>query len=250
MGDQLQDAYDTAAAVFSRSFRFVEWKFVIAAKGHSAPFGDRGEPRHKAIKRIDRAKWIYVFRHWPGEEYAAIKEEILIDAKGEMAATRSDELEREIKDRGKPVSLGKTLCLPRRILGKPQVYRFYASRVRLPLKQMKELQSTIVGFAPTNSIQATTRRSVKRRRSLPVVDPITVVLYLHAAFCGCNDVVDYTSGNDLVPGVRGSSVAERSICLRLSSSRSLARRTTRPQTTWCTSWRASRVLSKTFWRTM
>src|SRR5262245_38595191 len=134
----LQKAYDEAAAIFSRSFRFVEWRFIIvsiSAPGHSIPFGDLNEPIHKAIKEIDRDKWIYVFRHSVGEQYAPLKEEIRIDKKGEMAATphvREEDLKKEIPNRGKPVPLGKTMCLPRRIFGKPQVYRFFASRVQLP----------------------------------------------------------------------------------------------------------------------
>src|SRR5687767_4794975 len=116
----LQNAYDQAAVVFSRSFRFVEWKFVIVASGTSTSFGDRDEPQLKATKAINRQKWIYVFRNnHEREVYAEVQEEILVDKNGEMAATPYDEIEKGLKTRAKPLPVGRTMCLPRRIFGKP-----------------------------------------------------------------------------------------------------------------------------------
>ena len=200
MTDVLQKAYDEAAAVFSRSFRFVEWKFVIAAKFTSTPFGDRDQPQHKATKEIDRQKWVYVFRNnHEREVYAEIREELRIDKSGEIAATPYDEIEKELKARGKPVSLGKTMCLPRRIFGKPLVYRFFASRVRLPLAQIKELKSKITTFAPPVIFDPGKNLSVIEHGGellVPVVDPVTVALYLHAAFAAAaDDIINYSAAH-------------------------------------------------------
>jgi hypothetical protein len=194
-----QQVYDAAAAVFSRSFRFVEWKLVIAAKGTSTPFGDREVSQQKATRKIDRLKWIYVFRNnHEREVYAEIVEEIRIDRNGEMAATPSDKIERELKTRGDPVSLGKTMCLPRRMFGKPLVYRFYASRVRLPLAQIKELKSKITAFAPPVILDPDPGKNlsvIEQNGELlvPVIDPLTVALHLHAAFtAAADDIINYT----------------------------------------------------------
>src|SRR4249920_930480 len=104
MADNIpQSAYDDAAAVFSRSFRFVEWKFIGVNDGGRYPFGDYGPAMDTAIVAIDREKWIYVFRHDPAaKDYASIQEEIRVGADGEMAATPRDELEKPLKSRGKP----------------------------------------------------------------------------------------------------------------------------------------------------
>src|SRR5262245_40634775 len=195
-----QKVYDEAAAVFSQSFRFVEWKFVIAAKGTSTPFGDRDQPQHKATKEIDRQKWIYVFRNnHEREAYADIREELRIDKNGEMAATPYDEIEKELQTRGKPAPLGKTMCLPRRIFGKPLVYRFFASRVRLPLAQIKELKTKITTFAPPVIFDPGKNLSVIDRNGellVPVVDPVTVALHLHAAFtAAADDIINYAAAH-------------------------------------------------------
>lgn len=201
MGDPiLQKAYDEAAAVFSQSFRFVEWKFVIAAKGTSTPFGDRDEPQGKATTKIDREKWVYVFRNnHEREVYAAIREEIRIDKSGKMAATPYDEIEKELKKRGDPVPLGNAMCLPRRIFGKPLVYRFFASRVRLPLAQIKELENQVTTFAPPVIFDPGKNLSVIEKDGellVPVVDPVTVALHLHSAFVvAADDVIDYTAAH-------------------------------------------------------
>lgn len=196
----LQKVYDEAAVVFSRSFRFVEWKFVIASKGTSTPFGDRDQPQHKATKEIDRQKWIYVFRNnHEREGYADVEEEILIDKNCEMAATPWEEIEKELKARGKPEPLGKTMCLPRRRLGMPLVYRFFASRVRLPPDQIKELKKRITTFAPPVIFDPGKNLSVIERDGellVPVVDPVTVALHLHAAFsAAADDVINYTAAH-------------------------------------------------------
>jgi hypothetical protein len=206
MAEIPQSAYDGAAAVFSRSFRFVEWKYVMALKGNSAPFGDRGAPAHKAVKAIDRTKWIYVFSY-DLTDYAPIKEEIRVEANGQMFATRSERIDKPIRDRGEPVALGKTLSLPRRQFGQPKAYRFYASRFRLPLAQIKALEKTIHTFAPRTLLDPENNTSVIERDGqwlVPVVDPLTVVLHLHTAFtAAANDVINYTAAHaDLAPTTR------------------------------------------------
>jgi hypothetical protein len=194
-----QAAYDTAAAVFSRSFCFVEWKMLSVSPAGTSGFGDRGEPQLKAVKSIDRQKWIYVFRHNVAEQYAAIREEIRIDASGQMAATPYDQIEKEIDQRGTPVALGKTLCLPRRVFGKPIMYRFYASRVRLPLAQIKALEKSVTQFTPVTNLEPGKNSSVLEKNGemlVPVVDPITVLLHLHAAYsAAADDVINYSSAH-------------------------------------------------------
>src|SRR4030095_1254759 len=188
-------------------------KYIIAAKGHSAPLGDRGEPKQKAIRKIDRKKWIYVFQHGDGEEYAAIKEEILIDASGEMSATPYHETEKDLNKRGTPLPLGKTMCLPRRIFGKPEVFRFFASRVRLPLAQIKQLENTIFKFAPRTILDPDNNMSVIQQDGellVPVVDPIPIALHLHAACsAAADDVVDYTSAHNGLSESKRRKVARR-----------------------------------------
>jgi hypothetical protein len=207
MTDIPQSDYDTATAVFSRPFRFVEWKYVIALKGGTGPFGDRDVPAHMAVKPIDRTKWIYVFRQDIGEQYAAIKEEIRVDANGEMFVTPGDRIELPIAKRGTPVAIGKAMCLPRRLLGKPKAYRFYASRLRLPLSQIKALENRISTFVPRTLLDPTNNTSVIQHDGqllVPVVDPLTVALYLHAAFsAAADDVINYTAAHtDLAPVLR------------------------------------------------
>ena len=200
MATELQQAYDSATAVFSRAVRFVEWKYVIPAERLSAPLGDREEPPHKATKPIDRVKWIYVFRHDPGAKHAPIREEIRIDERGEMAATPHDALEKTLAARGMPVAIGKTVSLPRRVLGKPTVYRFYASRVRLPLPQIKALEACVYKFAPATILDPRDNTSVVQNGGewlVPVVDPITVALHFHAAFsAAADDIIDYTAAHE------------------------------------------------------
>lgn len=200
MADAIQKVYDEAAVVFSRSFRFVEWKFVIATEFTSTPFGDRDQPQHKATKEIDRQKWIYVFRYnHEREVYSEVWEEIRIDKGGQMAATPSGEIEKELKTRGKPVPLGKTMCLPRRVVGQPLFYRFFASRVRLPLAQIKELKTKITTFAPPVIFDPGKNLSVIVQDGellVPVVDPVTVALHLHAAFtAAADDVINYAAAH-------------------------------------------------------
>jgi hypothetical protein len=197
-----QEAYDRAAIVFSRSFRFVEWKFVIAAQWTSTPFGDRDAPEHKAIREIDRRKWIYVFRtNLESEAYAEVREEIRVDRNGEMAANPApaDEIEKGLASRADLVPLGKTMCLPRRSLGSPLVYRFFASRVRLAPAQIKELKTKVMAFAPPVILDPDNNRSVIEHNGellVPVVDPVTVALHLHAAFtAAADDVINYTAAH-------------------------------------------------------
>jgi hypothetical protein len=214
MSDSIpQSAYDAAAAVFSRSFRFVEWKFIATNDTARYPFGDHGQSIDTAIVPIDREKWIYVFMHHANEEYAAIREEIRIDANGEMAATPWDKIEKPLKERGKPEAIGKSLCLPRRIFGTPEVYRFYASRVRLPLKQIKELERNIYKFAPATSLEPGKNTTVVEKDGnllVPVVDPITVLLHLHAAYeASVDDVIHYTVAHDGLPDATKRAVLRR-----------------------------------------
>lgn len=201
----LEKAYTEAAAVMSRSFRFAEWKFVIAAEradGIPTAFGDRDEPDHKGIKEIDREKWIYVFRSnaLSYGVYSAIRAEIRVSKNGELAITPSDQVEKELKSRPEPTPIGgKTMCLPRHIVGLPQVYRFFASRIRLPLAQIKELENTVSRFIPPTVLDPENNKSVIEKDGqwlVPVVDPITVALHLHAAFAAAaEDIVNYTSAN-------------------------------------------------------
>ncbi len=208
-----QSAYDAAAAVFSRSFRFVEWKFIGVNDMARYPFGDHDQPLETATVPIDREKWIYVFMHHAADEYAAIREEIRIAANGEMAATPWDQIEKPLKQRGAPVAIGKSLCLPRRIFGTPEVYRFYASRVRLPLKQIKDLERNIYKFAPATSLEPGKNTSVVEKNGellVPVVDPLTVLLHLHEAYVAtADDVIDYTVAHDGLPGDRKKAVLRR-----------------------------------------
>lgn len=198
-----QSAYDNAAAVFSRTVRFVEWKFIAVNETARYPFGDWDRSIDTATVPIEREKWIYVFMHHAGDEYAAIREEIRIEPNGEMAVTPWNEIEKPVKHRGKPKPIGKSLCLPRRIFGTPEVYRFFASRVRLPLKQIKELENTIYKFAPATSLERGKNTSIVEKDGellVPVVDPLTVLLHLHAAYvAAADDVIDYTVAHKDLP---------------------------------------------------
>jgi hypothetical protein len=190
-----QEAHDHAAVVFSRSFRFVEWRFVIATPATSTPFGDRNATPYQAAREIDRRKWIYVFRNnHERETYADVQEEIRVDKNGDMAAVPADRI-----GRADPAPLGKTMCLPRRRFGNPLVYRFLASRVRLAPAQIKELKSKVTTFAPPVILDPGDNLSVIEYDGellVPVVDPVTVALNLHAAFtAAADDIVNYTAAH-------------------------------------------------------
>ena len=190
-----QEAHDHAAVVFSRSFRFVEWKFVIATPATSTPFGDRDGTQYQAVREIDRRKWIYAFRNnHEREQYADVYEEIRVDKNGDMAAVPLDKI-----GQGDPEPLGRTMCLPRRRFGNPLVYRFFASRVRLRQAQIKELKAKVTAFAPPVLLDPGDNLSVfehKGQLLVPVVDPVTVALHLHDAFtAAADDIVNYTAAH-------------------------------------------------------
>jgi hypothetical protein len=198
-----QTAYDEAAVVVSRSLRFVEWRYILLAE-LPVPFALPRTSIEKAIQEIDREKWIYVFRHDAGDPKSmSLQEEIRFTAGGEMEATPHEDeaqLENASKNRAAPKPIGRTLCLPRRICGKPVFYRLFASRMRLQHAQLKDLKEKIYRFVPATNLQAPDRldaSSVVEKGGellVPVVDPITVMLQLHAAYVAAlNDVIRYTT---------------------------------------------------------
>ncbi|HWL95471.1 MAG TPA: hypothetical protein VNT79_18275 [Phycisphaerae bacterium] len=205
MADPISQAdYDNAAAVFSRSVSFIEWRFVIAADpdradGIPTPFGDQDQDRRKATVDVDRRKWIYVFSTPTQKKYIAeptFVDEVRIDKGGAMAATPHDDRDKPIKSRKESESIGKTLCLPRRILGIPHVYRFFASRVRLEKEQIDKLKKSVEFLCPPVIFDPDQNNSLideKGKWLVPIVDPVTVMLHLHAAYCAAaDDVVNYT----------------------------------------------------------
>jgi hypothetical protein len=210
----LQEAYDNAAAVFSRSFRFVEWKFISINKKVAYPFGDYKEPIAKATTPIDREKWIYAFRHDPGSTgYAELAEEIRVSADGTLAATPGDKLDKPIESRGRPTAIGKTMCLPRRVMGTRVVYRLFASRVRLPVDVLKELKLKVHRLVPETVLEPGKNTSIIERDGewfVPVVDPITVMLHLHAAYlAAADDVLNYTMPHKALTSAQRAVVTRR-----------------------------------------
>ncbi|MGC4093001.1 MAG: hypothetical protein QM756_34965 [Polyangiaceae bacterium] len=187
----LQEAYDSAAVVFSKPLRFVEWKFVIPSENASVPFGDKGQDPAKAVREIDGERWIYVFRH-DGSGYAALKEVIRLDPSRDLYTTPMSP-----EKAGAAVLVGKNMRLPRRVLGVPKVYRIYASRVKLDKARIEALEATIHKFAPKVLLEPTQNNSVlvgKDELLVPVVDPITITQHLHAAYeAAANDLLNYTT---------------------------------------------------------
>jgi hypothetical protein len=210
--------HDSAAVVFSRSLSFVEWKFVVAS---SDPFatGERGgKPPYRDIPTTGSDKgerWIYAFSRTRDTEPFDLKEEIYRAPNGEMAATRFEDLEdlsKEVGARARPEPVGKTLVLPRRRFGWVLEYRFYASRVRLPLVLIRQLEGRgkdgnprpdsqlarrIDRFAPRTYLDPGDNKSVFERDGkllVPVVDPVAIMLNWHASYEeAATDVINYTT---------------------------------------------------------
>lgn len=228
-----QDVHDKAAAVFSRSFSFVEWTHVIASKtpsgireGNTLPYRESFPPGTTKGER-----WIYVFRRWRDIDPFDVVEEIHLSANGNLTATASDNLLKEVAARGKGEALGKTMTLPRRIRGRVQDYRFYCSRVQLPLAQIEALAGvtkkpespeaisfdkqplSIDKFAPPVFLHPGKNTSVfeaNGRMLVPVVDPITIAQHLHAAYAAAaDDVLDYTMPHQGLDATRRERVDRR-----------------------------------------
>lgn len=224
-----QAVHDDAAAVFSRAFSFVEWKFAVAS-GDPFATGERGgKPPYRDIFPKGTAKgerWIYVFSRAIDEPFT-LKEEIRLLASGDLAATPADHL----FDRGRrpaPEPLGKTMVLPRRSFGRVLEYRFYASRVPLPLALIRMLEGRnqegnpdpkapagrrIDQFAPRVFLDPGENNSVFERDGkllVPVIDPVAIMLNWHASFEeAVTDYVNYTTPHRGLNGDQRAKVARR-----------------------------------------
>jgi hypothetical protein len=201
----LQEAYETSVAVFSRSFQFAEWKFVNCKTIPPQPFADADRPTTEAILKVGRdgtrAKWLYVFRD--GGDFADNQEEFHVDEKGAMSV---------VSGKGR-TPVGNTVCLKRMVLGNPQIYRLYASRVRLQPEQIKSLRTTIQKFVPRTSLAPGRNTSVVvdgDKLFVPAVDPLTVALHLHAAYeAAADEVINYTLPHDQLDADTKKRVARR-----------------------------------------
>jgi hypothetical protein len=208
--------HDSAAVVFSRAFSFVEWKYVVASDDPFATGERGGEPPYRDIfspKGSDKGeRWIYAFSRTTDHDPFKLVEEIRLSATGEMAATRAETLFNEVGARGTPEPSGKTLVLPRRRFGWVLEYRFYASRVRLPLALIRTLEGRrkdgnpdplavlarrIDHFAPRVYLDPGDNSSVFEREGkmlVPVVDPLAIMLNWHASFeAAAADIINYTT---------------------------------------------------------
>ena len=114
---------------FSRSFRFVEWKFVIATPATSTPFCD---PRRHTVPGGTRDRSPQVDLRLPQQSRTrAICRRLRANDGRQERRHGSGAAREKMIGQGDPEPLGKTMCLPRRRFGNPLVYRFFASRVRL-----------------------------------------------------------------------------------------------------------------------
>jgi hypothetical protein len=194
----LQRAYDSACAVFSERFRFVESRlYAVDDKGASRPFNLTQE-RKDWVRPIKGEKWIYVFRRMPGAATSKWVEEVRVATDGELFATPMEKARGKPDARPKGVPIGKTMRLPRRIQGYAFAHHFYASRLRLALSVIERLEREVhlhtpaVTFEP-DPLDVNLLRDGKDLL-VPVLDPLSVARNLHACFiAAADDLTSYTT---------------------------------------------------------
>ena len=158
----LKKAYDEACAVLTRPVRFVEWK-MYEARGtepkHLHPFG-LTKDRSGAWKEIEGERWIYAFRSYINVQGVALWwEELHRDPKGNLSATPMDPSRVDPNKRAEPdkrpagVTIGKRISFPRRVNGHVMTWYFFASRIRLSLKAIDQLQLHIQDYVPHHTFE-------------------------------------------------------------------------------------------------
>jgi hypothetical protein len=203
---ELLASYDDAIAVMSRVCRFVEWKIYGGGEDvkNWSPFGPSRD-RKSAWKEIEGEKWIYVFRSYARVASAGVwVEELHLDKQGNISATpmekaKSDKtgkpLERD--KRPQPVAFGKTMSFARRVHGVAMEYYFFASRIRLPASTIEAIGANISAYAPPINFEEDDANIVGIEGGallVPVLDPVTVALHLHANYvAAANDLIDYSA---------------------------------------------------------
>lgn len=205
---ELLAAYDDAMAVMSRPCRFLEWKLYGGGKDPKqwGPFGTSAD-RRTAWRKIKGARWIYVFRDFARVGSAAVwVDELYLDKDGTISATPMDKarvgdshkaLERD--KRPQPIPVGDAISFPRRINGVAMQYYFFASRIRLPAFAIDEIGPNISAcVAPVTFEENDANLAGEENGALlvPVLDPITVAVHLHACYvAAADDLVHYTTVN-------------------------------------------------------
>jgi hypothetical protein len=245
---KFRDIEPTVCAVISRPARFVAWKTLsLTEKGTWRPFtvesNEEGDAKVVPYAELDGERWIYVFRRAfkdrdPDPRTPLTREvyewvdELFVDEDGVIHATpmaNARKTPRPAKD--DMVVLGKRLSFARRIRGSARDHHFFASRVRLPLdlvdvlengdkeKKLPPIAPTLppVTFEPNADPHVIEDPEDEETLLVPVVDPITVALHLHAYFTAeAQGLVDYTSLHDGQSDSAKETVKKRQLKLVLS----------------------------------
>jgi hypothetical protein len=205
---ELTAAYDDAMAVMSRPCRFVEWKMYGGGDDVTkwSPFGP-AKDRSGAWKEIQGERWIYVFRSYARIKSAGVwVEELHLSKDGDISATPMHEAARmeqgmpvplERDKRPAPVPVGKAMSFARRINGFAMEYYFFASRIRLPAASIQAIGPNIMAYAPPINFEENDSNMAADKGGaplVPVLDPITIALHLHACYvAAADDFIDYTT---------------------------------------------------------
>jgi hypothetical protein len=210
----LDEAYDTAFAVYSPRVTFVEWTMLeVQSENDGAwwPYADyTGGRLFRTWQGIEGERWIYVFQEGLGAGSVTLVEELFLAGDGQIHATDMDKLKAQRKAhgswpepaaRGASIPIGKTICFLRQFWGQPLTHYFFSSRTRLPGKLIAHLENTVakwklgVTFTPTdrNMFPASNGNDA----FVPVLDPITVAMHLSAYFVAAsNDHIRYLTPVD------------------------------------------------------
>ena len=202
----LQEAYDTAFAVFSPRVEFIEWKMYEVpsdkAGGWWPYYAYRGGGRFwDTWKEIEGERWIYVFRKPKGMAAApaTLVDEFFLDGSGQLHATQIEKLKAQVANgmwpergkRGAQVPIGKTVSFCRQFLGQSLLHYFFSSRVQLPSKLIGELQDHIADWTQGISFEPTDPNVYRGREGddplVPVLDPITIATHLHEYYVAASD---------------------------------------------------------------
>jgi hypothetical protein len=104
----------------------------------------------------------------------------------------------EIAERGPLTKIGKTIRFARRIHGWAIDYYFFASRIRLPADEIKLLRNWCQAFIPCTRFEPPADYPLRLKDEallVPVLDPLTVALHLHACYLAAwNELLGYTTG--------------------------------------------------------
>jgi hypothetical protein len=191
----------TAACTMSRPFRLAEWRFFWFPAGPAGPTDPLpdpcpdGRPEESVAALADR--WVYVFRRAAAGATVA-QLECRVDAAGDLACVDLAAARGRRPEPGAPA--GRTLMLPISMAGKPQLYAFFAARLRLPLAAIEQLKAEVGRLLPTVDLSRPEAfyfpLAHPEDMVLRMVDPLAVAENLNAVYQAARDrLVNYVTPN-------------------------------------------------------